>query len=65
VSDTGGGPLATPKAHVCERCTKTATHCYREGSGTGHSEHVCACEDHTEDALDSLAAALMRIGRRQ
>lgn len=33
----------------CDFCSKPATHCYREGSGTGHSEHVCACQDHTEN----------------
>jgi hypothetical protein len=35
--------------HTCEWCGKPATHCYREGRGTGHSEHVCACEDHQEE----------------
>lgn len=34
--------------HTCEWCAKPATHCYREGAGTGHSEHRCACEKHTE-----------------
>lgn len=34
--------------HRCDFCGKPATHCYREGAGTGHSEHVCACEEHQE-----------------
>lgn len=39
--------------HTCDRCGKPATHCHREGSGTGHSEHVCACEDHAP-GLDEM-----------
>lgn len=30
----------------CERCDKPASACYRDGP-PGHSEHVCACPDHT------------------
>ncbi len=37
------------RPHRCDFCGKPATHCYREGRGTGHSEHVCACKDHQED----------------
>lgn len=40
----------------CESCPKPAVACYRAGQGTGHSEHVCACEDHTEDpGVEALA----------
>lgn len=45
---------ADPEAHTCDRCGKPATDCYREGSGTGHSEHVCACEEHGESLEDSV-----------
>jgi hypothetical protein len=34
--------------HTCDRCNSVATHCYREGRGTGHSEHVHACHAHAE-----------------
>jgi len=40
--------------HKCDTCGKLATHCYREGRGTGHSEHVCACEEHTETDFGPL-----------
>lgn len=36
------------RQHSCDRCGRPADHCYREGSGTGHSEHVCACADHAQ-----------------
>lgn len=36
--------------HTCDRCSRWATHCFREGAGTGHSEHVCACTVHAETA---------------
>jgi hypothetical protein len=39
---------STGPKHFCEYCGQEATHCYRDGAGTGHSEHVCACEKHKE-----------------
>lgn len=38
-----------PPQHRCDFCGEPATHCYREGAGTGHSEHMCACEKHKEE----------------
>jgi hypothetical protein len=46
--------------HTCDTCGQKATHCYREGRGTGHSEHVCACITHTENPADALAATITR-----
>ena len=40
--------MSAPVHERCEFCPAPATHCYREGRGTGHSEHVCACAEHTE-----------------
>lgn len=34
--------------HTCDTCGEPATHCWRSGRGTGHSEHECACAEHTE-----------------
>lgn len=36
------------KEHICDSCSEKATHCYRDGRGTGHSEHICACKNHAE-----------------
>lgn len=41
-------PIDERPPHTCESCGEPATDCYREGRGTGHSEHVCACGEHTE-----------------
>lgn len=44
----------------CDWCTKTAVTSWREGSGTGHSEGVYACEDH-EFYYDAEAVLNQRI----
>jgi hypothetical protein len=51
--------LGTSGGHTCESCGKPATACYRDGQGTGHSEHMCACEEHTELPTGLLTLARM------
>jgi len=54
------GPDDTPEVpisggpHTCDLCGRPADACYRDGMGTGHSEHVCACKEHGQDPMQAI-----------
>ncbi len=46
-------PVPFGPPHKCDTCGEPATACYRDGS-PGHSEHVCACETHSQRGFEGL-----------